>query len=64
MSNIELIHGLDLNGPVPDTLQQGVHVQEIGPHIVHSGEPALCLITVIASEDLKRICYQITLSIG
>jgi hypothetical protein len=54
--NTGILNDLDLHGPVPDTLQQTLPVHEVRPHIVDSGDPALCLITVITSHDLEKKC--------
>ena len=55
-----MFESLDVQRPVPDTLQQALLVQEVRPDIVNRGVPALCLITVMASQDLRRINYQFT----
>ena len=54
-----MLDHLDIQWPVPDTLQQALLVQEVRPDIVNRGVPALCLITVMASQDLRKINYQV-----
>ena len=50
---------LYIQWPVSDTLQQALLVQEVRPDIVNRGVPALCLITVMASQDLRRINSEV-----
>ena len=54
-----MLDHLDIQWPVADTLQQDLLVQEVRPDIVNRGVPAMCLITVIASQDLRRINCQV-----